>query len=289
MNSPRICFDMRRFGIVVCLISLVFAVSCKSRRQAVEGQPPVGWIDWANPERVDSLARRCASYSKVVNDVQQTGGIVHIESKSDEGHFNGVFLTEPLPFPFQPAGTTGARRVQKLSDGWLVGFNHGEFGGSVWFLSPDGSKSTKLLDENVTKIVELFGRTFVFTNAAGQGFRGGAIYEVGAGGVIKNHLDFDAFPQAFVQDSSNSILLVNDSGVYRISSELKSEELFKKDLSGFEPNSIAIAGDGSIYLGMHFFVLRLIPEQKSYKQQWLVPSTCRNLHIEPEQRNCVCD
>ena len=91
---------------------------------------------------------------------------------------------------------------------------------------------------------------------------------VGTGGAIENHMDFDAFPEALVQDSRNSILLVNDSGVYRIDADLKSEELFKKDLSGFEPSSIAAVGDGSIYLGMRFFVLRLIPEQNHYRQQW---------------------
>jgi len=178
-----------------------------------------------------------------------------------------------------------------MNDGWLVGFNHGEFGGSLWFLSPDGSKSKQILSENVTKIAKIFGRVFVFTNAASQGlgFRGGAIYEIADGGEIKNHLDFETSPQAFFQESSSSVLIVGDSGVYRMSSNMTEEQIFKRDLNGFAPNSIAVAKDQTIYIGMHFFVLRLIQNQKSYKEQWLVPSTCKDFHVDPEQRDCICD
>jgi len=179
--------------------------------------------------------------------------------------------------------------VRRMNDGWLVGFNHGEFGGSLWFLSLDGSKSKQILSENVTKIAEIFGRAFVFTNAAGQGFSGGAIYEVADGGEIKNHLDFEASPQAYFQESSNSVLVVGVSGVYRVGSNLKEEQIFKRDLNGFFPNSITAAKDKTIYIGMHFFVLRLIPNEKSYQEQWLVPSTCKDFHVDQEQRDCICD
>jgi hypothetical protein len=266
-------------------------ISCKSRKPVAVDPPPAGWVDWATPDRVNSLARMCALNSKVINEVTQPGGRVHIESRQEEGRFSGVYLSEPLPFAFQPAGTSGARRVRQTKDGWLVGFNSGEFGGSLWYLSPDGSKSKQILNENVTQIAEIFGRVYVVTNAAGQGlgFRGGAIYEVADTGEIKNHLDFEDSPLAFVQESTTSILIVSDSGIHRVSSDLKEEQIFKRDLSGFSSNSIVVARDKTIYIGMNFFVLRLIRNEKSYKEQWLVPSACKDFHVDPEQRDCICD
>jgi hypothetical protein len=177
-----------------------------------------------------------------------------------------------------------------LESGWLVGFNHGEFGGSLWFVDSKGDHSIRLLDENATKLMRMFGHAYVFTNADGQGFGGGAIYQVSEGGKIESKADFADAPVAFAPETGNSFLVVGRGSVYRVSLDLNSQlQLSKTDLSRFSPNSLTIGADESIYVGLKFFVLRLLPAGITYREQWLVPSKCKQFHVDPEKRDCVCD
>ena len=38
----------------------------------------------------------------------------------------------------------GDRHVLGVADGWLVGFNAGEFGGGLWWFSFDGKRSKRI-------------------------------------------------------------------------------------------------------------------------------------------------
>jgi hypothetical protein len=172
----------------------------------------------------------------------------------------------------------------------LVGFNNGEFGGSLWLVDSNGDHPVRLLRENVTRIAPMSGHVYVFTNDLGYGFRGGAIYEVSESGKIESKSDFTDAPLAFVQDTSNSFLVAGRDNVYRESLDLISDlQLSKTDLSLFSPNSLAIGTDESIYVGLNFFVLRLLPTGIAYREQWLVPSKCKQFHVDLEKRDCVCD
>jgi hypothetical protein len=280
----------RHFGAFRLLLLIVFSSSCRSPKQSVVLAPlPEGWVDWNTPDRVNTLARRCAADSKVSNTVKLTDERVQFESKRESLEPFTGFLEEPLPFAFRPAGSTGARRVLQLQNGWLVGFNHGEFGGSLWWVDSSGTRSTQLLDDNVTKIHRILGHIYVFTNVYGKSDRGGAIYEFDKEGKIRNHTDFTSAPREFVQETSNSFLVVGGEGVFRVNTSLQSKQLSQQDLSGFSPNSIAIGPDQTIYIGLNCFVLRLISEGASYREQWLVPSACKEFHIDLKKRDCVCD
>jgi hypothetical protein len=51
------------------------------------------------------------------------------------------------PLPFEPeAGEdrSGERRALRVSDGWIVGFNDGEFGGGLWWFDPEGQSSNRI-------------------------------------------------------------------------------------------------------------------------------------------------
>jgi hypothetical protein len=264
-------------------------ISCKQREATKPIPPPAGWVDWANPDRVNSLARKCARASQIYNTVSTAAGDIQISANQEGKVVPESNQGDSLPFVFRPAGSNGIRKVKQTDAGWLVGFNDGEFGGSLWFLNPDGSKPTQILDEDVIRFAEAFGKIFVFTTGVAQGSQAGSIYEITGNGKIERRVILSAPPYAMFQDSKNSFLVVGGSGVYRINLDMNPEPILARDLDGFFPNSITVAKDKTIYIGMRFFVLRLIPGEQSYDQQWLVPVTCRNFHIDMERTACTCD
>ena len=46
-------------------------------------------------------------------------------------------------------GLAGEWFSVKVSDGWIIGFNAGEFGAGLWWFSPDGKKREKISGDQV--------------------------------------------------------------------------------------------------------------------------------------------
>jgi hypothetical protein len=51
-------------------------------------------------------------------------------------------------------------------------------------------------------------------------------------------------------------------------------------------NSMVIASDGSIFIGMRMFVVKLRPDEGQYKEEWLLPAACREFCLDGT--NCIC-
>ena len=112
-----------------------------------------------------------------------------------------------------------------MGKGWIVGFSHGEFGGSLWYVTAAGNTSKQVLNDNVTQIAEIFGHVFVFTNTQGKGFNGGGIYEISDDGAVKRQIDFTAAPLVFLQTSDDGALIVTEDGLFRFDKNME----FKTD------------------------------------------------------------
>ena len=48
----------------------------------------------------------------------------------------------------------GSRSLLRTADGWLVGFDAGEFGGGLWWFNNEGDDNRKLLSENMHSILQ---------------------------------------------------------------------------------------------------------------------------------------
>ena len=44
--------------------------------------------------------------------------------------------------------------------------------------------------------------------------------------------------------------------------------------SGFYPGSVIVQANGDILIGMRAVIVRLVREQKGYREEWLVPAKC---------------
>ena len=64
------------------------------------------------------------------------------------------------------------------------------------------------------------------------------------------------------------------------------ETIWVGDLSLLMPNSIARAEDGAIYVGNRLLLLRLVPGDGGWRDEWLLPNMCLRPRVEGSR--CVC-
>lgn len=239
------------------------------------GDAPKGWV----PFSISDEALRCGSYSKLEWKVAFKNGRLEIGRVSRE--------TE-LKLPFVLDGR-GKRSVQKVDDGWLAGFDAGEWGGELWWLGEKGSPRRRLSQENVVGLAPASEGFFVFTGLAHLGTdRGGVLLASrGASGWEARKLaELGSAIWAFAAESSESVLALTTKRLVRVQASGKIDVLLETRYRGLYPNSLALAEDGAMYVGMRHFITRLTPGASGYTQEWFVPESCRRFELRGI--DCVC-
>jgi hypothetical protein len=186
-------------------------------------------------------------------------------------------------------GMIGAESAVKLQNGWLLGFDAGEFGGGLWFAGVD-SKTQKLSNQNVHGFVETQQGVLVFVGLDHLGLDSGRVlvvpYKFTSQTEVRILADLDGAPEAVSKLSDDTALVITTQGISQISSSGVSKTLLRRGFGGLYPNSLASASDNSIYAGMRLFVVRLVPQSEEYTEQWLVPDNCKHFSVRDQQ--CVC-
>jgi hypothetical protein len=254
---------------------------------------PSGWTPYPTPKS-DSETLRCANYSiRREWRVSVSNGTLDIAVIPFErgGAQSQVFKKQELPPGIRRLeGMVGRQSTVKLQNGWLLGFDAGEFGGGLRFASDDGA--TQMLNrENVHGFVATPEGVLVLAGLAHMGLDSGKIfvvpYAVKSPRDVRLLVELDGAPEAFTKVSDEAMLVVTTRGVSRISSSGGSELLLRRDLGMLYPNSVAATPDGVIYIGARLFVIRLSPHAGEYLEQWMLPDSCS--HFEIRGLDCVCD
>lgn len=269
---------------------------------------PNGWFLYPPPSEGSSILN-CANYSDHEWRLRSEGGEVKIQTLPK---FSGKFRDGDLPLPprlKQERGMMGNRRTLKVRDGWLLGFDAGEFGGGLWWSNDNGSKSKKLLDQNVRGIIStspivILADVHISRGAAkvptrvdesiADPLRGlhsaGEVFSISGDNAnadaIQPLANLEGTPQAFVQESASTALVTTEKGVFRVKAAGTVETLAHGPFSSLYPNSMAVAHDGTIYIGMRMFVVRLVPRSVGYTEEWLLPNECRTFKIHDVE--CTC-
>jgi hypothetical protein len=227
---------------------------------------------------------RCANYSKQNWRVFLVGneiGIVNSDSLRTAQSFPDHFK--------RTSEMVGDSSVISTSDGLLIGFDGGEFGGGLWWSNNDGSKVSKLMDAPVKSLMATSDGVFVFTGIAHMGLDNGKVWVLRNASVDPNPallIELNGAPQVITKGSNRSFLVATTQGVMRVSPEGKTEILMMAPFQFLYPGSIVETPDHQIYIGMRLFVVHLSPERNGYTQQWLVKSECRETRIDGY--DCVC-
>jgi hypothetical protein len=267
----------------VRLLSLLLVIVGSLHAQNV----PAGWLVHSTPTESSSEVR-CGNYSNLEWLVAASqAGAVEITPRPKPYGAKSSKLELPVGVK-RDKDMLGVESKVKTSNGWLLGFDAGEFGGGLWFAN-DSSKTRKLSNENVRGFVETSAGVLVFVGLAHMGMDSGKVLIVTAHDSdvgMQTLAKLDGAPQAVTRVSSDVALVATTRGISQVSSAGDIKTLLHETFGPLYPNSVVSLPDGTIYTGMRLFVVRLVKQSGGYVEQWLVPENCKRFRVQG--LDCKC-
>lgn len=180
-----------------------------------------------------------------------------------------------LPSSFHlPDGERSRPRVARQGRaGVLLGYNNGEWGGSLLWCSADGSVQGELLDDNVVAILPILDRFVVLAGLSHLGLVRGRVLELldDANGFQRARTtEFGSAPTAGAVEPSGAILVTTMRGLVRLTPEFHVHWLRDFDWGMFYPASIVIDRT-TAYVGMRGIVGEIKLDSDPPRATWLLP------------------
>jgi len=193
---------------------------------------------------------------------------------------------EPAPLPFEIKQAEGEhhfggfRQSIRVEDGWIVSFDHGEFGGEIWWFAPDGQQRNLFSRANVGDILPTATGIYLATRIAHGFDDGGQIERLvrGKGGKWSSEvaLHLSSAPGAAIVEEGGTLLVATSKQLLRIDPASWKTTILVDDAPWhmLYPNSIAVERSGRVFVGMRHGVARFGPNGGADSGNWLIP--CRS-------------
>ena len=185
---------------------------------------------------------------------------------------------------FRPPKDSGQSRlaekhVYQVSDGWIVGYNAGEFGASVWWFSKKRMSRHKISDAQVVDYVTAGTNVFVLDGLAHlMSSRGQVLRLIPADGnrdwQLVPYAPLPEAPYAATAEKDGALLIITSSKLLRLRPDKTMEILINDGFwRGLSPNSIIEDAKGATFIGMRQGVARVpLTGASAGKVEWLVPN-----------------
>jgi hypothetical protein len=273
MHSPDPSFQRiaSSLGVVAILLAPLAAASeervvaaAPTSRAAL---PHPRWRSVVPPRDRDELA--LARLTEETWTVEQKGNEVEVRWQAAEK----PRLEKPAS-SFRIDGAMPPLRGLCTGDGWLLGFDSGERGGSLWWFRHDGKALQHLADENVCALFESSAGLFAFCGLEHAESETGSLLrierdEVGAW-TSRTITELGALPRAVLEESSESWLAVTSGAVLRVYATGAVERIVESRAFALAPVSIAVDERSIVWIGMRRYLVRLTPFGRSYREDWFV-------------------
>ena len=245
----------------IILIFCLFILSCsKSTFSLKTNKVP-------SLEEVKILNRTNTSYEVYLNK----------KNKVNYRYFKYERVKGPnLPFRnidtrFPESDFRGKQVNLKGSNGWIVGFNHGEFIGNLYWFDDKGSIHKKIYEGNVSDIFAVNGEIYAIEPLGGSIDIGAIIkiQQTNYNWEVIELCEFNTNPFCSVF-TNNKFLIINSKGIIEISNDCEFKNLVKYKRAWWTtlyPNSVVVQ-DNYIYIGMRAGVLK-IDSNDFNRQEWL--------------------
>jgi len=247
---------------------------CGSPRMsfAQAATPPLGWTS-ISPPRLGTEAASCANWA--------VRSAWHVSFSRDSSAL--VFSPDP--------GETFSDTVQ-FEDGRLVSFDHGEFGGDVWW-EPRVGPRQHVASVNLVSFVSTPPSVFGLEGLAHLGINRGSLvqFDRSRSGIwqLRQLTQLGAAPFAYTRLSDDTMVVVT-SGTLLAVRPPKLVRLLHTDSAWryTYPHSVVRDRAGVVYVGMRSAVARLVPQGTTFREDWLVPPDCPHLRKVDDLGPCKC-
>jgi len=257
---------------------LLFAMCAMPLGQADEFPADLGrWYVAAPPEELSDewLAAQMDTEHEWVVTPGEAAPRVDIRGRQQEN-------PPPLPFEIEPGpareGLAGRRTAIKVDDGWLVGFNAGEFGAGLWWFSPDGKDRYRISDDHVVEFFPLASQVTALIGIEHGGVSEGDVIRFSRNEekrwVTERLVDLGERPYAAIKIADGTLLVATHTRLIKVnlSTNNANNIICKAFWEGLYPNSIALSDSGAIFIGMRHGVAKIEKKHGVYNASWLLPS-----------------
>jgi len=199
-----------------------------------------------------------------------------------QSNSNMINISAPL------AGLIDAIEVE---DGYLVGFNRGEWGGELYWFSKNGKERYEISGHQIVQFIERDNKIYAIEGLAHLGLTGGRIIEIKKQEeewVAKEFLKLPTTPRAIKLDSKGNFIVVTfgtnwsfgkggngviinaTPGLFSIDRDANIDTLVEDGMWGdsLYPSSMVIQND-VVYIGMRKGIYKFDLSEK--KDEWLLP------------------
>ncbi|MBE2282096.1 MAG: hypothetical protein IAE77_01395 [Prosthecobacter sp.] len=168
-------------------------------------------------------------------------------------------------------------QVLNVNDGWLAGYNRGEFGAALWWYAIDGKQRSKISDDQVNQFIVHKERIFAVEGLAHLGMDDGTLIEIRHNGNQWTAATFVELPgcgQAITVLDDGRFCIATMSMLLAVSLDKKMEILVPRaEWTWLPVNSITVdAKSENVYIGMRQFVARYNLKANDHSYQFLIPS-----------------
>ena len=189
-------------------------------------------------------------------------------------------LFEPMGPRWKPKETYDFRSIH-VSDGWIVGYYRGEFGGKLYWYSSDGFDIYKISNHNALQFFYWQGNLHAVEGCDHMATFQGSLLRLeknkdDSGWAAITVLDLGGAPYLVAERKSGSLLITLGLSVVEVKQNIVCRTILdmSKSVCGwsrlYPNNSVLSADDQSLYIGMRRFVAEL--DIQSGALRYLVPS-----------------
>lgn len=163
------------------------------------------------------------------------------------------------------------RSLLKVEDGWLASIDFGEYGGGIYWLSPDYKQRVRIYDSNARLEVRM--RQGIFSLAGNYYGRPGALLKLDKSQSGWQATEVATLPEipSFAKKWNDNELIFGDSNVWSVDTSGRVNKLFSIPIELAIPNSIEV-DNGIAYIARNYRVaaIRLTDGQV---RRWYEPSS----------------
>jgi hypothetical protein len=172
--------------------------------------------------------------------------------------------------PFQG----GKKSVLKVSNGYLVGFYRGEWGGDLFWFSDDGKDCYKISDHRIVQFLIRGNKIYAIEGLAHISSSEGSIIEIkNVGGTWKasEYLTLPLAPEAAAVDQQENFIVITSGSLLKVNKEARIMTLVEQGFWQYYlyPSSMVIKDD-VVYIGMRKGALKY--DLTTGIQRWLLPN-----------------
>ena len=161
----------------------------------------------------------------------------------------------------------------EVDDGYLVGFNRGEWGGEFYWFSKDGRKKYEISGHQIVRFIMRNNKIYAIEGLAHLGLSGGSIIEIEKKRkkwTAKEYLKLPTAPQAVQLDSKDNFVVVTSSSLLSIDKIGNIKVLVESGMWELLYPSSMIIQDNNVYIGMRKGVYKF--DLSTKMSEWLLPN-----------------